>query len=207
MNYKPFRKNSHAALFLELAKLDEEGFSRVVPVTEFASGTRYSVLALGNGGSWCRVDGPLGKRFNIDRKKEGGIIVSVSLQGRNKKPIGRSIPVSIKKEIDLRRCVVLDISKTECDHKDGRLDDPRLNDPKKVDLNDFQPLSKGANNAKRQHCKTCRETGMRFDATKLGYSVKQYKGTKDYQGSCIGCYWYDPIAFNRETSKNFKDKT
>jgi hypothetical protein len=34
-------------------------------------------------------------------------------------------------------------------------------------LEDFQPLSKAANDAKRQHCKICMRTGERFDAKKL----------------------------------------
>ena len=76
--------------------------------------------------------------------------------------------------------------------------------PDEIKPDDFQPLSKTANNAKRQHCKICRETGKRFDATRLGYSVKQYKGNQKYEGSCIGCYWYDPLMFNKKVSKDFK---
>ena len=55
-------------------------------------------------------------------------------------------------------------------------------------------------NAKRQHCKSCRETGKRFDARKLGYRIGQFKGNRDYNGSRIGCYWHDPWRFNREVS-------
>ena len=98
------------------------------------------------------------------------------------------------------RCVVLDTSNPECDHKDGRLDDPRLSDVKRQTISDFQPLSHAANAAKRQHCKSCRETGKRFDARKLGYKMAQIKGDEDYNGTCVGCYWYDPKKFNEMAS-------
>lgn len=52
------------------------------------------------------------------------------------------------------------------------------------------------NYAKRQHCRRCRETGQRFDAKQLGYPVGQTKGNGQYRGTCVGCYWYDPKAFN-----------
>jgi len=74
----------------------------------------------------------------------------------------------------------LGTSKPECDHKDGRRDDPRLNDPKLVTIDDFQPLSKAANNAKKQHCKECRSTNKRFDAKRLGYSISQWAGNGKY---------------------------
>ena len=67
-------------------------------------------------------------------------------------------------------------------------------------------LSKAANNAKRQHCKECRATDKRFDAKLLGYSVGQVKGNGVYEGSCAGCYWYDPFVFNQEVSKNLRGK-
>lgn len=70
-----------------------------------------------------------------------------------------------------------------------------------VTIDDFQPLSKAANNAKRQHCKNCRDTNLRFDAKKLGYRVSQVKGNGKYRGSCVGCYWHDPKFFNREVGR------
>lgn len=78
------------------------------------------------------------------------------------------------------------------------MDDPRLSDINKVTIDDFQPLSKAANDAKRQHCVECRETGIRFDAKRLGYSVSQVRGNGLYNGTCVGCYCHDPIFFNRE---------
>lgn len=192
------RPGSLGALFLELASPDPDGFSRRVFVKEFVG--PYARLRLGNGGSWCRDDGPLAREFNIHRVKEKGAIVAVELHGLKKQPITKPIPRDIRELIVAQRCPVLNTSNPECDHKDGRRDDPRLNDPARVTVDDFQPLSKAANNAKRQHCRECRETGKRFDARTLGFAIAQTKGNGDYRGSCVGCYWHDVRAFHENAS-------
>ena len=186
---------SKADLFLRLAQPDARGFSRAVSVDEFTG--EYEGLRFGNGGSWVRDDGGLAAKYNIRRNKEGGRISSVELQGLKKSPIRKTIRADIKQHYKDMRCVVLDIGNTECDHKDGRRDDPRLNDPTQQTIADFQPLSKAANNAKRQHCKRCRETGNRYDAKILGYPVSQVHGNGVYNGTCIGCYWYDLVEFRQ----------
>ena len=196
-------KQTKKDLFLELARPDEEGFSRPVNVDAFVGD--YEPLRLGNGGSWCRDDGSLAQTFNIRRNKQKGRIVSVELQGFKKTPIKKPIPLRIKSLVSSQRCAVLWVGNaTEVDHKDGRRDDPRLADPSQVELDDFQPLSKAANNAKRQHCKECRTTGNRFDAKQLGYSVGQVKGNGKYNGTCVGCYWHDPARFNATISANYQ---
>ena len=136
-----FREGSKAALFLELAKPDSLGFSRRVPVTEFTG--KYAKLQFGNGGDWIRKDGSLAKHYNIRRHPAShGKITHVELQGYNKVVIQKPIPGNIRRVITERRCVVLDIGSPQCDHKDGRLDDPRLSDASHVTLDDFQPLSR-----------------------------------------------------------------
>ncbi len=186
-------------LFIKLAEPDEDGFSRQVSVQEFVD--EYEGLRLGNGGSWCRDDGPLARRFNVRRNKAKGKIVSVELQGFKKQPIMKPIPSHVREKITGQPCAVLAVRSVEVDHKDGRRDDPRLTDPAKVTVDDFQPLSKAVNVAKRQHCKQCRESGQRFDARRLGYLVSQFKGNGVYHGTCVGCYWHDPRRFNAEVSR------
>ena len=186
-------KQSKAELFLELAKPNSKGFSRPVYVSEFVG--KYARLKTTNGGDWCRSDGSLGRRFNLRREIVKGKIYFIELHGFNKKPIGKCIPSWIRQALDGKRCVVLGISRVEIDHKDGRLDDPRLNDVKQLRIDDFQPLSKAVNKAKRQHCKECRATNLRFDATRLGFLKAQVEGDGDYRGSCVGCYWHDPQYF------------
>ncbi len=192
-------KKSKKDLFLELAKPYEQGFSRDVKIEEFVQD--YQKLQMGNGGDWCRDDGKLAEVYNIVRTLKKGKIVSVRLEGFKKIPIDKQIRKDIVSFYKHKKCVVLDVSNVEIDHKDGRRDDPRISDLSAQKQDDFQPLSKCVNNAKRQHCKVCRETGIRYDATKLGYAISHYKGGTKYNGSCIGCYWYDPFEFNKNVSK------
>lgn len=202
-NTRPnFRPGSKADMFLRLADPDELGFSRQVTVEEFVG--EYEILRFGNGGDWIRQDGSLARYYNIRRHPQGrGKITHVELQGYRKVVIQKPIPDNIRSLMSSRRCVVLDTGNPQCDHKDGRLDDPRLSDVNLVTESDFQPLSQAANNAKRQHCQVCRDTGKRFDAKTLGYLVGQVRGNGDYNGTCVGCYWHDPLFFNGEISKNY----
>ncbi|GAA9622575.1 hypothetical protein HpVa125_12540 [Helicobacter pylori] len=72
----------------------------------------------------------------------------------------------------------------EIDHKDGRNDD-------------FQALCKACNDKKRQICRKCKESGYRFDATKIpGNRYPFYEGAIEYDG-CVGCYQYDPIQYRK----------
>ena len=194
------RAGSKPGMFFELAQPDNDGFTRKVLVSEFVG--KFESLRFGNGGDWVRDDGTLGKRFNIRRYKEGrgNAITAIQLQGYKKVPIEKPIPNWIREKLQDERCVILDTSNVEIDHKDGRRDDPRLSDIQRVTLADFQPMSKAANNAKRQHCKVCRDTDQRFDATRLGFPTAQFKGNGQYNGTCIGCYWHDPKAFVRAAS-------
>jgi len=201
-------------LFLELAQPNEQGISRWVDTSEFVD--RYSTLELLNGLSWGRKSSSLAKKYILEVDKSitnGNKIDRIRLNGfntSNDKNISQTIRADIKKEISKQRCVVLGTNisadeKIEVDHKDGRKDDERVMNTKTQTLEDFQPLSKPANNAKRQFCKECKETNLRYDAKLLGYTVSFIKGDINYTDEigCIGCYWYDPIAFRQELK--FKD--
>lgn len=70
----------------------------------------------------------------------------------------------------------------------------------KLRVSDFQALSKAANDAKRQFCKECMRTGIRYDAKQLGYqchTIREEAKHNNEENACIGCYWYDPIEFRR----------
>ena len=159
-----------------------------------------------NGGDWCRSKvSYLGKKYILIRVKKGSSIYSVKCDGperENRVTLG--IRQDILSSIRRKRCVILDISSNiECDHKEGMKDDNRLNAMETQTIDDFQPLCKTANDAKRSHCKKCVETHKRYDATKLGYSVSFIFGDEDSK-TCVGCYWYDPREFNKTISKDFK---
>ena len=201
-----FKQGSKNALFIKLANPNELGCSRAVSVEKFVG--KYQRLQFGNGADFARQDGTLAKYYNIclHKRGSGNKITHVELQGYRKVPVTQKpIPDRFRRIIAAKDCVVLGTGKPECDHKDGRADDPRLSDVTCLSMDDFQPLSKAANDAKRQHCVECRDTGKRFDAKRLGYQVSQVRGNGKYNGTCVGCYWHDPIFFNKEVSRNFSD--
>ena len=190
-----------AALFEELAEPDHRGVSREVRRDELVD--RYAQLDnFGNGGSWCRSDGSLGRKYVIQRRRDGprGSISTIQLVGFNDRPLNTQTPAYLRRKVvDGQRCVVLAVSTNlEADHKDGRKAIPRRLEPE-----DYQPLTKAANDAKRTHCDRCQSSKKRFDARELGYSVGWTVGGPNYIGSCVGCFWYDPKEFNAEISKTY----
>lgn len=197
-------------LFLELAKPNEEGMSRWVHASEFVG--IYKDLQLGNGGSWCRASSSLAKKYIIEfdkSKTSGNSIDSIRLAGLNNEQLfNQNIRQDIKNFYKHQNCVMLGIrgksenTKIEIDHKDGRKDNHRISDTRTQRIEDFQPLTKAANDAKRQICKHCKETNIRWNAKNLkGNPYPFYEGDENYSKElgCVGCYQYDPVAY-RKTS-------
>lgn len=188
-------------LFLKLAAPDKNGVSRWVYVFEFVG--EYADLTFGNGASWARKESTLAKKYNVEFYKKdtpGNSIDRIRLNGFNNGDYSQHINASIKREIKSRRCVVLGTSNPEVDHKNGMKNEARVMKNEAQRLSDFQALSKAANDAKRQFCKECMRTGIRYDAKQLGYPMSYYKGGAKHnneENACIGCYWYDPIEFRR----------
>lgn len=184
-----------------MAKPDKHtGISRKVYTTEFKG--EYESLRLGNGNNWGRYL----KKYDVynHQEKEAGKgnkkTVYVQLTGFKDHPYNQSIKSDIKKQVLSKPCVVLNtMSRIQCDHKDGFKKFDTLPENQNKDL--FQPMHQVVNTAKREHCKKCRETRIRFNAKVLGYKKSQWKGHKRYEGSCEGCYWHDPFRFNQESSK------
>ena len=188
-------------LFLKLAKPDNNGCSRWVNTSEFVG--EYADLKFGNGASWARKESTLAKQYIIEFDKSitrGNGIDRLRLAGLNDGNYSQHIRADIKREIRSRRCVVLGTSNPEVDHKNGMKNEDRVMRNEDQKLSDFQPLSKAANDAKRQYCKECRRTGIRYDAKQLGYPMSYYAGGRTHHGeedACVGCYWYDPLEFKR----------
>lgn len=188
-------------LFLVLAKPDNSGISRWVSVTEFIG--EYADLAFGNGASWARKESTLAKKYIIEFDKSitpGNGIDRIRLNGFNNGDFSQHINANIKRIIKTQRCVVLGTSNPEVDHKNGMKNEDRVMKNEDQQLSDFQPLSKAANDAKRQFCKECIRTGVRYDAKKLGYPISFYAGGPTHsreETACVGCFWYDPIEFRK----------
>jgi hypothetical protein len=84
-------------LFSELANISDDGISRFVCTNEFKD--KYSKLVLGNGGSWCRLDGSFGKKYKIVTiKKNGKINYSWDIDDNEKFNIEEEIEKLIQKK-------------------------------------------------------------------------------------------------------------
>lgn len=199
-------------LFIKLANPDKNGFSRWVNVSEFIG--EYKDLKLGNGGSWCRQSSSLAKNYIVQfdkSKTSGNSIDAIRLNGFNtEQTFSQNIRSDIKDYYKNNNCVMLGIqgnsenTKIEIDHKDGRKDDWRVSDISTQRIEDFQPLCKAANDAKRQICKRCKETDKRWDAKNLlGNPYSFYEGDENYNDElgCKGCYQYDPVEYRMQSVK------
>lgn len=195
-------------LFLKLAEPNAKGISRWVFVSEFVN--EYKDLQLGNGGSWCRKNSILAKKYVVETDKsktKGNSIDAIRLNGFNvSKTFNQTIRKEIKEFYKRQNCVMLGINgnsentKIEIDHKDGRKEDERVSRTSTQRLDDFQPLCKAANDAKRQICKKCKETDKRWDARNLkGNPYSFYDGDENYTKDlgCKGCYQYDPVEYRK----------
>lgn len=192
-------------LFIKLACPDKNGISRWVSVDEFVG--EYACLTFGNGASWARKESTLAKRYKIEFDKsitKGNGIDRIRLTGLNNGDYSQHIRTDIKRAIKSQRCVVLGTSDPEVDHKNGMKNEDRVMRNEDQRLEDFQPLSKAANDAKRQFCKECKRNQTRFDAKLLGYPMSYYAGDAHHnfeENACIGCYWYDPIEFKKHLTQ------
>ena len=195
-----------AKIFIE-NYVDENGWSDVIFVEDLI--TKYgNKFVSQNGCQWARDNEASCRFYNVKRfnAKELGMkqyhwnkVVAVQVQGKKEhQDCNHSIPAAVKTALKGVPCAVLGVIANflEIDHKNGRYD------ADKYELQDFQPLSKAVNDAKREHCKKCRASGVRFQASKLGYSVDYIEGDES-SAFCQGCYWNDPQAFNRTVSADY----
>jgi hypothetical protein len=156
----------------------------------------------------------LAKKYILDfdkSKTAGNSIDAIRLKGfNNEETFNQNIRQDIKEFYKSKNCVMTGLNgnsentKIEIDHKDGRKDDQRVSSTKTQTFEDFQPLTKAANDIKRQICKRCKETNVRWDAKNLeGNLYSFYEGDENYtkELGCIGCYQYDPVAYREFTQK------
>lgn len=186
----------------------------------------------GNGCSWARSDGALGEQYIITRLREkdlpddlrkefdqlkrqvgkssitqyigNGRVLAIRLDGLRKNPISNTIRQDIRDSHKGDSCALTGSTRhLELDHKDGRKDDQKVNDPVSQHPEDFQNLTKESNDLKRSRCSECKKTGVRFDARTLGFPFAQIGGGQSYRGTCVGCFWFDPREFRKAISADF----
>jgi|LakMenEpi03Aug12_release.lakeMendotaPanAssembly.Ray.scaffolds.fasta_scaffold375088_2 hypothetical protein len=181
-------------LALELFNPDENGISRWVSKNECVD--KFNPLFPTNGNQWYRNKG-LG-HLVYEKKEENGITFW-RFNGIKKNENPRNIRPEIWEEVRKKPCVITNLRlnnghKIEVDHKDGRYPIEVGNlDTQKEEY--FQPLLESLNKQKRTDCLGCKKTGLRYDARERGYSVSVVKGGLKYDGTCEGCFWFDPTKF------------
>lgn len=186
-------------IFLKHYPPDENGITEIAWIEDLVQIDPN--FQTNNGCQWARKGSRLDKkyiikRFNAKEMEITGVtwnrVVAIQLQGFKSISENHSIPTSIKNALKGQPCVVLGVisSDMEIDHKNGKYNS------KEYTINDFQPMTKAVNDAKREHCKKCNANGKRFDAQSLGYPVSYIKGDKN-STFCEGCFWYDPKAFRQ----------
>lgn len=169
---------------------DANGFSKEVSIEKFEN----EGLTTDNGLPWCRTGMGICAKYNIHKKRLGKVkVIALQALGFNTELSTRSnIPVEVRRKLSRQSCVVLGTSKVEIDHKDGYGSTGTL-------IDDFQPLSRSVNIVKREDCKKCRNTGKRFDARSMNYSVGWIFGDENWNDSikCKGCFWNDVKQFRQ----------
>lgn len=167
----------------------------------------------GNGSAYFQSDRGLGKRYVIEKNRDKGnrlsYVRTVGFAYYHQVERSSKIPLEVKKWLRGFPCsmcgTTADIT---FDHKDGNKQP--IEYPNK---DDFQTLCRHCNAVKREICKKCSGTSVRFDAKSLGYQISWTEGTERFQPMhprCFGCYWYSPFTFRGKLTlnlvKNIKDK-
>jgi hypothetical protein len=181
-------------LVIKLFNPNEDGISRWVSKEECVG--EFISLYPTNGNTWYRNQGIKKYKLEIDKSKYG---TRWRFNGFSNDKSPRSIKSEIWKDIRNKPCVVTGLKlknghKIEVDHKDGRYPQEVL-DFETQKNEDFQPLLESLNKQKRSDCGKCKKTGIRFDAREKGFTVSVTEGTLNYDGTCVGCYWFDVKNF------------
>ena len=190
------KKPSNLEKVISLFNPDENGYSRRVRVEEIEnSNLTWSKNGNGRRGKFFGVQK---FKFLVERGK-GNKVISLKLDGLNESIIlNQTIRKDIKDKLNGQNrsnfapdCLIpLVDNDKEIDHRWGRKDSPlygRINDTKKQSIDDFQLLSHSHNQFKREQCKKCTMTNVRYDATMWDDSV-----------GCSGCPLAQPELYRGE---------
>lgn len=142
------------------------------------------------------------RKYELEIITEGTREIKFRVVGTKAMLLSRPISKKIKDYFKNKRCVLTGTrSSIEVDHKNGRYNDKRVLNTKTQTVNDFQPLTKVANNIKREHCRKCVATNKKFDAKELGYLVSTLDGNlvhNNKPNGCKGCFFYDVTSFKED---------
>ena len=177
---------------------DEKGYSKKVSREEIEK-SNLTWSENGNGRRNVFFGETCGKYNWVAERGKGNKVLSLKLDGFNESVLlKQTIRKDIKDKLNEQTrsnfapdCLIPLVKKDkEIDHRWGRKDSPlysRVNDTKKQTIDDFQLLSHSHNQFKREQCKKCTMTNVRFDGTIWDNSV-----------GCSGCPLAQPELYRGE---------
>tara|TARA_B110000971_G_scaffold177757_1_gene183504 strand:- start:400 stop:1140 length:741 start_codon:yes stop_codon:yes gene_type:complete len=149
------------------------------------------------------------KRIDNSLRMGKGVIGFIILGDNDKESTKRPIREDIKKHYRCLPCLTCGTRKTICDHKNDLYNDPRVLDKKTQTLDDFQPLCNNCNLRKRAvSMKTVKEKKRQpppLDRLAMNGGIEFTRGDETFDpndpNAMVGTFWYDPIAFGKESLK------
>ena len=175
---------------------DKNGYSRKVSREEIEnSNLTWSKNGNGRRNVYFQVQ----KYKWVAERGKGNKVISLKLDGFNesiilnqtiRKDIKDKLYAQTRSNFGIDDMLPLVDKDKEIDHRWGRKDSPlysRVNDTKKQTIDDFQLLSHSHNQFKREQCKKCTMTNVRFDGTIWDNSV-----------GCSGCPLAQPELYRGE---------
>ena len=172
---------------------DKNGYSRKVSREEIEnSNLTWSQNGNGRRNVYFQVQ----KYKWVAERGKGNKVISLKLDGLNESVIlNQTIRKDIKDKLYTQTrsnfaptCLVSLVDKDkEIDHRWGRKDSPlydRINETSKQTIDDFQLLSHSHNQFKREQCKKCTMTNIRFDGSKWDNNI-----------GCSGCPLAQPELY------------
>lgn len=117
-------------------------------------------------------------------------------------PSQRKRVISILGKKDAFTNATITSSTPEIDHKEPmirRQKDINIDELTDTQIKDtFQILTRQNNLLKDKSCKKCKSSGIRPPHMGIYY---WYAGDENYKGTCVGCGWYDGVAWRENLNK------
>ncbi len=189
-------KPSNLEKVIALFQPDENGYSKKVSREEIE---KSNLTWSKNGNGRRNVYFQVQKYKWVAERGKGNKVISLKLNGLNESIIlNQTIRKDIKDKLNEQTrsnfapdCLIPLVKKDkEIDHRWGRKDSPlysRINDIKEQTIDDFQLLSHSHNLFKREQCKKCTMTNVRYDGIIWDNSV-----------GCSGCPLAQPELYRGE---------
>jgi hypothetical protein len=207
-----YGKNSQSGKLESIMNIDQNGISEWFEIEYLEKTLKFQIR--GNGTPLLNKNRGLGTKYKIEKKyicKDG---IKISEQAAGKIIAVRTIGFADIKGYGTPSAETLKIIKkqkcsfcgtggpVEIDHKDTYLDYIG-----ELPLEEFQPLCRRCNDLKRERCKKCKNTGKRFNALTLGYTVPFTSGNENFneETRCKGCYFNDPREFRSKLFLTLKE--